>query len=163
MLHPETLPLVQAFAQAGITVWLIGGQAVEVLCGGNVRAHDDIDFLVREGDGARAATVLEGLGFTHAHGSLAAGDVFYRRGEVLVDLVPIRDDLDPPRTVGELAPLVWPAGIFTTHVVEWEGVRVPTLTPAGHRAMKAVVAAFYGVELRDRDRADLAALATLGA
>ncbi|MPY67425.1 nucleotidyltransferase family protein [Deinococcus sp. SDU3-2] len=163
MLHPDTLPLIQAFAQAGVTCWLIGGQAVEVLCGGNVRPHDDIDFLVREAHGARAVAVLEGLGFTHAHGSLATGDAFYRRDDLLVDLVPIRDDVDPPRTVGELAPIVWPTEFLAPHAVEWAGVRVLTLTPAGHRAMKGVVAAFYGVELREKDRADLAALATLGA
>lgn len=129
MLHPETLPLAHAFS-AGITAWLIGGRAVRV---------------------------LEGLGFTHAHGSLTAGDVFYRRGATLVDLVPIRDDVGPPRTLGELAGMGWPPDFLTAHEIQGGC----TLMPVMHRAMKAVVADFYGAELRDKDRAGLAALATL--
>lgn len=134
---------------------------MELLCGGDVRPHDDIDFLVRKADGERAVAVLESSGFTHAHGSLASGDVFYRRGDLLVDLVPIQDDPDPPRTVGELAGIDWPVHFLSPHLLKRDGVPLCTLTPAMHRAMKAVVADFYGVELRDRDRVDLAALATL--
>ncbi|MFC3861672.1 hypothetical protein ACFOPQ_12965 [Deinococcus antarcticus] len=37
MLHPETLPLARAFETAGLKTWLIGGNAVELLCGGAVR------------------------------------------------------------------------------------------------------------------------------
>ncbi|WP_102126407.1 nucleotidyltransferase family protein [Deinococcus planocerae] len=161
MLHPETLPLVRAFAEEGVTCWLIGGQEFDRLAAAPVRDHDDIDFLVREEDGKRAVTVLEGLGFTHAHGLLESGDVFYRRGDLLVDLVPIRGDVTPPRTLGELSRIAWPADLLAPHLVEREGVRVRTLTPAMHRAMKGVVSAFYGVNLRGKDRADLAALATL--
>lgn len=163
MLHPETLPLVRALTAAGVTCWLIGGQAIELLAAAPVRDHDDIDLLVREGDGARAVEVLAGLGFAHVHGSLEAGDVFYRRGDLLVDLVPIRDDLEPPRTVGELERIEWPADLLNPYVVERDHVPVPTLTPAMHRAMKAAVSAFYGAEPRDKDRVDLAALATLPA
>lgn len=161
MFHPETLPLVRAFAEAGVTCWLIGGQAIELLAAAPVRDHDDIDFLVREADGERAVAVLEDLDFTHVYGALEAGDVFYRRGDLLVDLVPIQDDVNPPRTLGELARIAWRADLLTPHVVEREAVQVRTLTPAMHRAMKDVVAAFYGVELREKDRVDLAALATL--
>jgi hypothetical protein len=107
--------------------------------------------------------VLEGLGFAHAHahGSLESGNVFSRRGDVLVDLVPIRDDVEPPRTLGALEGIVWPTGFSKSLLVEKDGVSVQTLTPAMHGAMKEVVSAFYGSELRPKDRADLAALATL--
>lgn len=159
MFHPETVPLARVFAASGLTTWLIGGQAVELLCGhlfgeGGVRPHDDIDFLVRQEDAEAAVKVMEGLGFAHVHGSLEAGDVFYRRGDLLVDLVPIDDAQDPPRTTGELAALAWPAGFLTPYFVD--GVR--TLTPEMHVEMKRVVAEFYGVELREKDRVDLAAL-----
>lgn len=157
MLHPETLPLCHAFAEAGLTTWLIGGQAVELLCGGDVRPHDDIDFLVRSSDGPATTQVLTGLGFAHAHGSLEDGDVFYQRGELLVDLVPIDDTCKPPRTVGELSNIQWPTEFLTPYLVDG----VQTLTPPMHIEMKRVVADFYGVELREKDRVDLSALRSL--
>ncbi len=157
MLHPETLPLGHAFAQAGVMTWLIGGQAVELLYGGDVRLHDDIDFLVRSSDGPAATKILTGLGFAHAHGSLEEGDVFYRRGELLVDLVPIDDHGQPPRTLGELSNIQWPAEFLTPYLVG----EVQTLTPPMHIEMKRVVADFYGVELREKDRVDLSALLSL--
>lgn len=104
MLHPGTLPLCRAFEDAGLTTWLIGGQAVELLCGGDVRPHDDIDVLVRLADAPAAVETLERLGFVQAHGSLEAGDVFYRRDDVLLDLVPIDDTGEPPCTLGNLRP-----------------------------------------------------------
>lgn len=155
MLHPETLPLCRAFEEAGLTTWLIGGQAVELLCGGDVRPHDDIDFLVRRADAPAALGVLEKLGFAPVHGSLEQGDVFYKRGDLLIDLVPVEEN--PPLTLGELASIPWPADLLTPH---WVGA-VRTLTPRMHAEMKRLVAAFYGVEPRDKDRTDLAALAPL--
>lgn len=163
MLHPETLSLCRAFASAGLTFWLIGGQAVELLCGGNVREHDDIDFLVRDADAVRATSVLSGLGFAQVHGSLEDGDVFFGRDGLLVDLVPIDDASSPPRTLGKLTGLSWPADFLTPCHAEFDGLSIPTLTPAMHRAMKEIVAAFYGVKMRDKDRVDLSALATLTA
>lgn len=56
MLHLDTLPLAHAFSEAGVTAWLIGGQAVELLAGRHVRDHDDIDFLIRAADGERSPT-----------------------------------------------------------------------------------------------------------
>lgn len=156
MLHPCVLPLARAFAGARLTTWLIGGQAVELLCGGDIRPHDDLDFLVRQADAPAAVRWLEAQGFRQVHGSLETGDVFYRREDVLLDLVPIDDAHDPPRTQGELAGLRWPPGFLTPHFVQG----VQTLTPAMHAEMKRVVADFYGAELREKDRLDLAALST---
>lgn len=164
-LHPEAASLARAFALTGVGVWLIGGQAVELLGGaagrGPVRPHDDLDFFVRAGDTARAEAVLRGLGYFSVHGSWASGDMFFRRDDILLDLVPIRDDLDPPRTLGALAGIGWPPDLLAPCRVEVAGVSVSTLTPGMQRAMKAAVAAFYGTELRDKDRADLAALEAL--
>ena len=163
MPHPETLPLCRAFAEAGVRVWLIGGQAVELLCGGNVRDHDDIDFLVREADGVRASEMLRGLDFAQVHGSLEDGNIFFYRDGLLVDLVPVYGGFNPPRTVGQLAGISWPADFLAPFNAKLNGLSIPTLTPASHRAMKKVVAAFYGAEMRDKDRLDLAALNRLPA
>ncbi|CAM3825482.1 nucleotidyltransferase domain-containing protein [Deinococcus frigens] len=161
MLHPQILSLCRAFAEAGVKVWLIGGQAVELLCGGNVREHDDIDFLVREADGVRATDVLRGIGFFKVHGSLEEGNVFFYRDGLLVDLVPIHDELNPPRTVGRLDEIAWPADFLAPFDADLDDLAILTLTPASHRAMKGIVAAFYGAEMRDKDCLDLSALATL--
>lgn len=153
MLPPETLPLALAFETAGVKTWLIGGSAIELLCGGNVRPHDDIDFLVLSSDMDRATEVLRALGFGHVHGSVEGGNVFYRRGDLLMDLVPVLDN--PPHTLGELASIRWPVNFLDEHFVE----AVRTLTPDMHREMKRLVSDYYGVELREKDRVDLAALA----
>ena len=64
--------------------WLIGGQAIELVCTfgheQGLRPHDDIDFFVHADDAARAVSVLEAAGFVHAHGSLRGGDLFLKRG-----------------------------------------------------------------------------------
>lgn len=159
MLHPALPEILSALC--GLRVWLIGGQAIELLCGTLLRDHDDLDLLVAEGDGPAALNRLAGLGFAPVHGSLAGGNVFVRRGEVLVDLVPIRPEVNPPQTMGELAGLAWPADFLAPHEVRLGDQAVLTLTPAMHCAMKTIVAAHYGGDLRPKDRVDLAALATL--
>ena len=85
--------------------------------------------------------------------------MFYRRGDLLVDLVPVL--ADPPRMLGELSRMNWPRHFLDEWWVEVRGVQVRTLSPAMHRVMKDTVSAYYGVELREKDRLDLAALATL--
>lgn len=159
MLLESTLPVYGALSAAGVTCWLIGGNAVELLCGHHVRDHDDLDFLIPASQGVQARTALERDGFHHAHGSLEAGNVFFRRGDLLVDLVPVTPD--PPRMLGELSRMVWPGHFLDEWWVELEGLRVLTLSPAMHRLMKDTVSAYYRVELREKDRLDLAALATL--
>lgn len=152
MLHPETLPLARAFKTAGVKTWLIGGNAIELLCGGDVRPHDDIDFLILNSDVERATEILQARGFAHIHGSVESGNLFYKRGDLLIDLVPVLEH--PPRTLGELASIGWPVNFLDEHFMQ--GVR--THTPAMHRKMKRLVADYYGVELREKDRIDLAAL-----
>lgn len=154
------IPLARAFNEAGVKTWLIGGQAVELLCGGAVRAHDDIDFLVRAGDAGRALQVLQDLGLTQVHGSLEAGNVFYRRADLLVDVVPVLEQ--PPRCVGDLAGLTLPTAFLTDTPVVRDGVSVNTLTPDMHAALKGVVSAFYGAPMREKDLVDLAALRRCG-
>ncbi|MFC3861673.1 hypothetical protein ACFOPQ_12970 [Deinococcus antarcticus] len=87
-----------------------------MLCGGAVRPHDDLDLLVLNGDMPETMQLLEGLGFAHVHGSLEGGNVFYRRGELLLDLVPVLEN--PPRTLGELASIRWPADFLTEYFAQ---------------------------------------------
>ena len=139
--------------------WLIGGQAIELVCTfgheQGLRLHDDIDFFLHADDAARAVNVLEAAGFVHAHGSLRGGDLFLKRGELLLDLVPILPA--PPRTLGGLEGIEWPPELLILNVVRG----VPTLTPAMQLAMKWAVSQFYGLPLRPRDLLDVLALKAL--
>lgn len=155
---PEVPELVRAFQTAGVRAWLIGGNAAELVTGLDLRPHDDIDFFVSLADARRAVQTVQSLGFAWAHGRLEAGDVFYRRHDLLLDLVPLDDRVDPPRAVGELAGLALPTGFLTPYTVRHGELSIPTLTPAMQIQMKRVVAGFYGVEPREKDLVDLQAL-----
>lgn len=161
MIVKETFEVAGRFARSGVRAWLIGGNAVELVVDRDLRGHDDLDFFVAARHAARAVRVLQQLGFRHAHGSLQAGDVFYEREGLLVDLVPIRDDRDPPCTLGQLHALVLPSGFLAPHVVDHPEGQVVTSRPEMHLRMKALVADFFGVAPRSKDRTDMDALAAL--
>ena len=157
MLHPELFSVVRLPQSVEVRFWLIGGQATELVCGHEqgLRPHDDIDFFLHADDAARAVKVLEAAGFTYAHGSLREGDLFMKRGELLLDLVPILPA--PPRTLGALADIRWPPDLLAPCMVRG----VPTLTPAIQLAMKRAVSQFYGLPLREKDLLDVSALSAL--
>ena len=159
MLHPEVFSITRLLRGAGVRFWLIGGQATELVCGSSreqgLRLHDDIDFFLHADDAAWAVGVLEASGFVYAHGALEEGNLFLKRGELLLDLVPILPD--PLRTLGALAGIKWPPELLISHVVRG----VPTLTPAMQLAMKRAVSQFYSLPLRPRDLLDESALNTL--
>jgi|GEM_PF-787417 len=155
VITPFTAPLARHFRNHGVRTWLIGGNAVELVTGRDIRPHDDIDFLVHRADAHDAVRVLASLGFTHLHGSVDDGDVFYRRDDLIVDLVPIDPDVTPPRTLGKLATVPWPEGLLTPLVVTVGGEEITTLTPDMHRRMKDIVAAFFGVQPREKDLLDI--------
>lgn len=156
MLHPEITKLATAMAEADVHYWLIGGQAIELLCGGRVREHDDIDFMVRHADIDKASKVLIGLDFHHAHGSTESGNIFFRREELLVDLVPMLEE--PPRSIGKFKEIKWPVYALKPFLLQFAGVEIQTLTPTMHREMKSLIAKFYGIPLRAKDLVDLEAL-----
>ncbi|HWG84780.1 MAG TPA: hypothetical protein VNT60_04790 [Deinococcales bacterium] len=154
MIDPFIAPLALALNGRGLRPWLIGGNAIELVLNRDIRAHEDIDLLVALPDAPSAVATITSLGFEQFHGSLERGDVFFRREGLVIDLVPIDDSTDPPRTVGALAGLAWPAGLLEPHALEHEGVEIITLTPAMHLAMKDVVAAFFAIEPRPKDLLD---------
>ncbi len=157
MTLPDALAVARSFEQERLLYWLIGGFAVELVVGREVRPHDDVDFFISADHAERAVAVLVKEGFERVHGSLEDGDVFYKRGDVVVDLVPIYL-ADPPRTVGELGRIVWPVGFLAPYRVLYEGASFVTLTPEMQERMKAAIADFYGVVLRDKDKVDVRAL-----
>jgi Uncharacterised nucleotidyltransferase len=153
---PAELDDILKLLQGGqVRFWLLGGWAAELVCGRELRPHDDLDFFVHVDDAQRAVQVLKEAGFVHAHGSLEDGDLFLRRGALLLDLVPIQPD--PPHTLGTLAGIVWPARLLDP----FETSSVPTLTPAMQLNMKRVISEFYGLPLREKDLLDVAALRSL--
>ena len=91
MFYPETFSTANLLQSAEVRFWLIGGQAIELVCAfgheQGLRLHDDIDFFVHADDDARAVSALEAAGFVYARGSLRSGDLFLKRGELLLDLV----------------------------------------------------------------------------
>ena len=56
------------------------------------------------------------------------------------------------------AAIVWPVGFLAPYRVLYEGASFVTLTPEMQERMKAVIADFYGVVLRDKDKVDVRAL-----
>ena len=96
-----------AFSSASVKYWVIGGYGVELVVGQSVRPHDDIDFFISLPHIAQAVQVLRSRGFTDYAGSVEAGDVFFQRGGIIVDLVPIDDSCSPPLTTGDLGAVVW--------------------------------------------------------
>lgn len=148
--------LSQAFVDAAVRAWLIGGNAVELVCDVDLRDHDDIDLFIRADDGPTAAALLENRGFVLAHGSFESGNVFFARDDLVIDLVPVHEH--PPRTLGRLAGIEWPDDLLAEWFVGHDDARIRTLRPAMHRRMKTIVADFFDIAPRPKDRRDMAAL-----
>ena len=157
MTLPAALAVARLLERERIPYWLSGGFAVELVVGYEVRPHDDVDFFVAADRAERAVNRLLKREFEWMHGSLEDGDVLYKRADVVVDLVPVHPT-DPPRTVGTLSRIAWPAGFLAPHHAVYQGESFVTLTPEMQGQMKTVVADFYGVTLRDKDRLDVQAL-----
>lgn len=61
---PElVVEVVETLRAAGVACWIRGGWGVDALVGRPTRVHDDLDLLVDASDVARAARLLEALGF----------------------------------------------------------------------------------------------------
>lgn len=155
MINPVLFEVTAAWTDLNVRYWLFGGHAVELLVQEDTRAHDDIDFFVAAEDAKGALSVLEGLGFSACHGSLEAGDVFYRRTHTVLDIVPIQDGT-LPKTYGELADILWPEGFLTPYLLRHPKGTVRTLTAEMHLHMKTIIKDFYGfTEPREKDLIDL--------
>ncbi|MCL4300946.1 MAG: hypothetical protein KJ077_34755 [Anaerolineae bacterium] len=164
MILPEIYELAALFRTEGVRYWVCGGVGVELAVGEAIRGHKDIDVFVASSQCGRAAGALRRAGFVWHKGSVEDGNVFFDRGQVVVDVVPIDDSTDPPRTLGPLAACEWPAGFLDTLTVEGSNGRVDTLRPQMHAAMKGIVRAYYGLaEMRPEDLIDLEYLHKAGA
>lgn len=162
MIMDEVFEIARAFDEREVSYWLFGGNAVELLADADIRDHYDIDLFLARRDAERAIETLASIGFDYHKGSLDRGDIFYRRGDLLVDLVPIDDSTDPPRGTGELSTVEFPAGFLTPVAVETSRGRVVTLRPEMHVLLKTLVRDFYGLtEMREKDLVDLEHLSTL--
>ena len=158
MILPETLNIAHLFARAEISYWVFGGNGIELCVGHSIRPHEDVDFFVSSQQAENAVLVLEGKGWVYSSGSLEMGDVFLERGGLILDLVPIDDTQNPPRTHGELERIVWPDEFLTPYHGQWG---VITLRPEMHLKMKSLIREFYGLEqMRNKDLLDLDALNT---
>lgn len=134
----------------------MGGNAIEILCGGQIRQHDDLDFFVLKKDAEALVSALESMNFSWLSGSIEDGDVFYKRADLILDIVPILEN--PPQLTGKLTTIDLPVDFLDDYAVSYEGEAIRTMKPAMHCAMKSAVAAFYGAEFREKDKIDLAAL-----
>lgn len=128
---------------------------MELVLGRDLRPHEDLDVFVVFDHAEAAVKLLEQNGFAWHPGSIEDGDVFYRRGTLLLDLVPLDDSEDPPRAIGKLAALAFPQGLLAPCLVPHESGPISTLTPAMHLAMKSSVSAFYGISPREKDLLDM--------
>ena len=153
-LKDTLIEVCKAFDSASVTHWVIGGHGVELVVGQPIRPHEDIDFFVAVPHMTGAISALELLGFVHYAGSIKEGDVFYERGESVVDIVSIDNVSDPPLTTGDLRNVAWPKGLLKPQEVIFDGETFVTLTPEMHLEMKRIVAGFYGGEFREKDLLD---------
>ena len=144
----------KAFTSASVQYWVIGGYGVEFVVGQPIRPHKDIDFFVALPHVSGTISVLESLGFVHYASSIEEGDVFYERGESVVDIVSIDNVSNPPLTTGDLENIAWPKGLLKPQEVIFDGETFVTLMPEMHLEMKRIVAGFYGGEFREKDLLD---------
>ena len=101
------------------------------------------------------------MGFSEHAGSVEEGDVFFRRDDVIVDLVPIDDPCSPPLTTGDLEMVAWHEKLFVPQEVPYKEVPCVTLTAEMHLEMKRTVAEFFGVTPREKDLLDIEVLERL--
>lgn len=159
MILPETFQVARLLSAEAVRYWIFGGNGVELVLGEDIRPHDDVDVFIAADDAGRAVDLLLAEGWAHHVGSLESGDIFLQRNGVLLDIVPIDDQVDPPRTLGKLAAIELPAGMLQSHAVATDGGDpVITLAPAMHLAMKDSVGRFYGEPPRAKDLLDIRAL-----
>ena len=159
MQHPNKLKgtlieVCKAFDSASVTHWVIGGYGVEFVVGQPIRPHEDIDFFVALPHVSGAVSVLESLGFAHYASSIEEGNVFYERGESVIDIVSIDDRSVSPLTTGDLENIAWPKGLLKPQEVILDGETFVTLMPEMHLEMKRIVASFFGSEFREKDLLD---------
>ena len=80
--------------EGGIEAWVEGGWGVDALLGGQTRAHDDLDLILRVDDVPRMREILDGDGFGLVRGAPASNFVLRDPRGREIDVHPVRFDED---------------------------------------------------------------------
>lgn len=149
--------VVDVLRRGGITYWLHGGRAIDLLLGFASRSHKDIDLFVPVSHYARCVHAFLDAGFHRLPDTDREEGVFVQHGDTLVDITKVH--VEPNglvHTFGLYATVPWPSGMLDPYIVNIEGDRYVTLHPAQHIAMKHAVAAWYADgQLREEDLRDI--------
>jgi lincosamide nucleotidyltransferase A/C/D/E len=151
----EVLRVLEVFERAGIRYGLTGGWGIDALIGTQRRPHRDIDLGIPTEQVEAAIAVLGPLGYRLALDQRPARlELEAPAGRV--DLHPIRFDATGAGVQQGFGGAVYEYPVGSLEAVGWiAGVRVRCATPDLQRRFHE------GYELTDRDRDDLAALASV--
>ena len=140
-----------SFERAGTEVWIGGGWGIDALVGRQTREHRDLDLMYRIEEDASLRRTLAASGYV-VDTDWWPVRVEYR-GPSYVDVHPLTFAPDGSATQAGLhgSRFDYPASAFVHGTIG--GRRVACLSAAQQRTFHS------GYELRDVDRADLAALA----
>jgi lincosamide nucleotidyltransferase A/C/D/E len=146
----DVLWVLTLLEEAGVTVWLDGGWAVDACLGAQRRRHRDLDIAIEERDVSAAADALRRRGFAAlpAEWNLLLGD----RAGRLVDFHVVVLNKDGRGVFGPPRNAEWGAAEALRGEGMLGGRRVRCLTP------QALVAFHAGYELDAEDWADVRAL-----
>ncbi len=150
MTGSDVVALLNALADAGVTAWLDGGWAVDALLGEQTRPHDDVDLVVDKEHLAAATSLLETEGYTVLRDDLPSAVAYRHPDGREVDLHPVTRTPDGGGDQAQPDGSTWHYGPPTTGSID--GHEVPT------GDLDTQLRAHVGYPLRDKDRADLAAL-----
>jgi lincosamide nucleotidyltransferase A/C/D/E len=152
----DVLTVLDALAQAGVAAWLDGGWGVDALLGHQTRVHEDMDLVIELSRVDDAAAALEGLGFQVVENYLPIRAVMRARDRNQVDLHLVTFDEHGTGWRANAAPdgsdCLYPAGGFGHgEVAGRSGPCLEAWVQLDHHR---------GYEPRERDRLDVAALAS---
>lgn len=156
MLAVQVLEVIDALEACRLRVWLDGGWGVDALLGIQSRAHEDVDIVVELGQIEEVCRALEPLGLRLVEDFLPTRAVLRSPDSRQVDLHPVIFDADGVGWQRGAAPdgtdCPYPsAGFGQGHVLDRS---VPCLTA------ELQVEHHRGYEPRERDKLDMAALAS---
>jgi lincosamide nucleotidyltransferase A/C/D/E len=152
----EVLKVLDALALAGLPSWLDGGWGVDALLGKQTRSHEDIDLVVELARLDEVRAILGELGFHLVEDHLPTRAAMRSDDGGQIDLHPVTFDENGIGWQAGAAPdgadCSYPADGFSLGQVA--GQSVPCLTPT------LQIEHHLGYQPRERDRADVTALAS---
>jgi hypothetical protein len=155
--------LTHSFDASGVEHWFFGGWGVDLAVGRVTRAHDDVDVVVWEHDGARVCDLLDAADWNREPDHYPDEGSRHSRNGVLLEITyVVRDAAGALRTPGRWSGLEWPADSFGARRGAIGGVSAPIVEVATMIAMKEGFDEVLGSRPHGaKDLADLAALRTL--